>query len=171
LLRYAVCLSRKTIYAWPCINWEWTHIWITRRNSYLWVTWYITFFKCYFCGPYSKQMALSWLRWLVSDVPRRPRFTHIATFVVDKMALGQGYLQGLWLPLSVSFLRGCPCVSPEGWTIGPLVAAIQRHRIAPRFVHVGFVVDKVPLRMCRSLISKCYRLTPVIVNNVVHPLP
>jgi hypothetical protein len=33
--------------------------------------------------------------------------------------------------LSISFIDGSPCTSPEGWTIGPLATAVQRHRLTP----------------------------------------
>jgi hypothetical protein len=70
--------------------------------------------------------AVPWLR-LVADLsPRWPRSFHVG-FVVDKAALVLLSLYVLAFPPSVSFLLGCPySLSSGGWTIGPLVAAVQR---------------------------------------------
>jgi hypothetical protein len=52
--------------------------------------------------------------------------------VVDRGALGQVFLRGLQFSPFIIIPPGLNThTSPEGWTIGPLVAAVQRHRLAP----------------------------------------
>jgi hypothetical protein len=76
---------------------------------------------------------MPWLRWLVTGLSlRRPRSVHMG-FVVDEVALGQVFLWDHllspvniippWLSILIFF--------PGGWTIGPLVAAVQGHSFTP----------------------------------------
>jgi hypothetical protein len=49
-------------------------------------------------------------------------------FVVNKMALGKGFFfEFFGYPLSISFHPSSSYISSGGWTIGQLVAAVQRH--------------------------------------------
>jgi hypothetical protein len=81
----------------------------------------------------------SWRRRLVAGLtPRRPGFTPwsvLVGFVVNQVALGHGS------PPPSSSVFHCQYhstvalythLSPGGWTIGPLMAAVQRHILAHR---------------------------------------
>jgi hypothetical protein len=47
-------------------------------------------------------------------------------------ALGQVFIRVFRFPLSISIHLGSPCqYITRDWTIGPLVAAVQRHRLTP----------------------------------------
>jgi hypothetical protein len=80
--------------------------------------------------------AVPWLRELVAGLPpRRPGFAsgsvHVR-FMVDKVALGQVFLRVLrFSPVSIIPPGLHTHISSRGWTIGPLVATIQRHSLIP----------------------------------------
>jgi hypothetical protein len=68
--------------------------------------------------------AMPWLRRLVSGLsPRRPEFVG---FVVDRVTLGQVFPCQCHSTVAVRAR-----ISPWGWTVGLLVAAVQRRRLAP----------------------------------------
>jgi hypothetical protein len=81
------------------------------------------------------QQAVPRLRRSVAGLsPRRPRFAvgsdHVA-FVMDKVAIGQVFLLVLRLsPVSI-IPPWFSTLITWGWTIGPLVAAVQRHSFTP----------------------------------------
>jgi hypothetical protein len=85
------------------------------------------------CAEYTEEnMAMPWLRRLVTGLPPRrsgfaPGSVHVG-FVGDKVAMGQVFSQFFGFSLSVSsFHQGFILISYGGRTIGPLVAAVQRH--------------------------------------------
>jgi hypothetical protein len=50
--------------------------------------------------------------------------------MVDKVALGQIFLRVLRFSLSISYHNGSHThISPVGWAVDPLMAAVQRHRL------------------------------------------
>jgi hypothetical protein len=84
--------------------------------------------------PASK--AVSWLRPLVADLSsQRPGFApgsiHVG-FVVDKVALGQVFLRVLrFSPVNIIPPSLSKLISSGGWTICPIVAAVQRRSLTP----------------------------------------
>jgi hypothetical protein len=79
---------------------------------------------------------VSWLRKLVAGLsPRKPGFApgsvHVG-LVVDKVALGQLFLRVLRFPCQYrSSVALHTQISPGKWTIGLLVASVQRHNLTP----------------------------------------
>jgi hypothetical protein len=82
------------------------------------------------------KLAEPWLRRLVAGLsPRRPRLApgwiH-AAFVVDSVVLGQVFLRLLLFSRQYQSTVALQTHrSPNRWTVGPLVAAVQRHSLAP----------------------------------------
>jgi hypothetical protein len=80
---------------------------------------------------------MPWLGLLVAVLsPRRPRFAPVSVhvgFVVDKVILGQGFSpSSLAFPFQYHSIAALHAhVSFEVWTTGLLVAAVQRHSLAP----------------------------------------
>jgi hypothetical protein len=112
-----------------------------------------------------------WLRRLVAGLsPRRPGFVPRSLyvgFVVDKVALGQALLR-------VILFYHSPChftvalhthVSSRGWTIGPLVAVVLRHRLTP-LIWIWTTFSCCCLYRRGETVSELWPLT----GSVVHPL-
>jgi hypothetical protein len=84
-------------------------------------------FTVYFTVPCLRRLDTclsSWRLWFAT------RSVHVR-FEVDKVALGQVLLRVFCFPLSVSFHWCFILISHGWWTVGPLLAAVQRHSPSP----------------------------------------
>jgi hypothetical protein len=102
-------------------------------------------------------MAVPWLRRLVDGISwRKPWFVpgsfHVG-FVMDKLALGQVFLRFSVFPcqdhLTIALHNH---MSSVGWTVGPLLTAVQRHRLTPPTLTVTTTIHKW-LAVCANLTS------------------